>query len=211
MGLCEEVNRDFERVLQQTDAAAQMAQLAARMKAKGMHMHGDPFPTFLKPYFVEHDQRPYFARATSLMISSLNKIGDAYFREGKFREQIRLSGRTAELAAIDAGHSGHQIFNRLDVFFHPKTGELKFLEFNCGDPSGMGWHDQMLEMFLDLPVIKVLQRKYRFHVDWLVRSHHEKFLRKYREWCARKGITPEERPSIAFVCWEESTDRKSVV
>ncbi len=207
MSLLDEVNRDFEQILNRTDPAAQMQTLADRMKEKGMHMHGEPFPTFLKPYFVEHADRPLFAHATMMMIASLNKIGAAYFANGGFAKQIQLTGRTADLAAVDAGYPGHQIFNRLDVFFIPETKELKFLEFNCGDPSGMGWHDQMLEMFLDLPVIREMGKKYNFHVDWLVKSHHIKFIGKYKQWCARKGIVPEAKPNVAFVCWRESTVR----
>ncbi len=205
MGLLEKINTDFGKVLIETDPGPQMESLASQMADKKMFMEGKLFPTFLKPYFVDKKAIPLFQDVTRLLISSLNKIGDAYFKEGKFRDQIQLEGRTADLAAIDAGYPGHQIINRLDVFYIPQTGELKLLEYNCGDPSGMGWHDQMLEMFLGLPVIKKLSEKYDFHVDWLVKSHFRTFFKKYHEWCARKGIKPEEKPNISFVCKRDST------
>ncbi len=205
MDLLKQVNDDFEEMMAKTDPAEQMQTLAEKMAEKGMQMHGEAFPTYLKPYFVDAGDRNFFGKTTQLMISSLNKIGDAYFQEGAFKKQIQISGRTAELANIDAGYPGHQIVNRLDVFYIPETGELKYLEFNCGDPSGMGWHDNLLEMFLELPVIKELQKKYEVIVDWLVKSHFTIFLRKYRQWCENKGIEPLEKPNIAFVCWNEST------
>ncbi len=205
MGILTDVNNDFAEVLKRTDPVAQMDTLAARMADKRMFMEGKLFPTFLKPYFVDAKERTLFNEVTSTLIGSLNKIGDLYFKEGLFKEQIRLEGRTADLAALDYGYPGHQIINRLDVFFIPETGELKLLEYNCGDPSGMGWHDQMLEMFLDLPVMKELDKMYGLQVDWLVKSHFKTFFKKYREWCGRKGIEPEEKPNISFVCKRDST------
>jgi len=205
MSIYEKINADYKRALEKGDPVSQLKELQLKMKDKNMDMHGEPFPTFCKPYFVDEKDRPYIADATLKMISSINKIGDAYFKEGKFRKQIELEGRVADLALIDAGYPGHQIIDRLDVFFHPDTKELKFIEFNCGDPSGMGWNDNMLEMFLDLPAVKDLSSTYNFNVDWLVKSHERTMMRKYRQYCERKGIKPEEKPNVAFVCWRDST------
>jgi len=205
MSLLKDVNRDFGELLVQTGPGPQMKSLADQMARKNMFMDGELFPTFIKPYFVDQAVRPLFDKVTKLLISSLNKIGDLYFHEGLFKEQILLNGRTADLAAIDPGYFGHQIINRLDIFYIPETGELKLLEYNCGDPSGMGWHDQMLEMFLGLPVMKQLGEKYDFQIDWLVKSHFKTFMKKYQEWCRVKGVTPCEKPNISFVCKRDST------
>ncbi|MBN1355004.1 hypothetical protein JXA40_01925 [bacterium] len=205
MSLLKEVNRVFGETLEKTGPGPQMESLAGQMAGKNMFMDGKLFPTFLKPYFVEQAARPLFDKVTRLLIASLNKIGTLYFEEGLFKEQIRLAGRTADLASIDPGYPGHQIINRLDVFYIPQTGELKLLEYNCGDPSGMGWHDQMLEMFLGLPVIQQMAKQYRFHVDWLVKSHFRTFFKKYGQWCRNKGIQPEAKPNISFVCKRDST------
>lgn len=205
MSLLRDVNRDYGQVLKETDPAAQMTKFCGQMADKQMFMDGHLFPSFLKPYFVEQSARPLFDRVTKSLISSLNKIGDAYLKDGMFKEQIRLQGRLADLVAINYGYPGHHIFNRLDIFYIPETGELKLLEYNCGDPSGMGWHDQMLEMFLDLPVIKKMAEKYTFHIDWLVKSHFNTFFKKYHQWCERKGIKPEAKPNVSFVCKRDST------
>ncbi len=205
MNILNRINADFADTLVRTDPISQMESLASQMREKQMLMEGELFPTFLKPYFVDKRAIPLFEKVTRCLISSLNKIGDLYFKKNMFPEQIQLEGRTADLAAIDPGYPGHQIINRLDVFFIPETGELKLLEYNCGDPSGMGWHDQMLEMFLGLPVMKALAEKYNFRVDWLVKSHFKTFFKKYNEWCHQKGITPEDKPNISFVCKRDST------
>lgn len=205
MSIYDHINADYKAILEKGDPVAQLKTIQARMKDKNMEMFGKPFPTFCKPYFVDMADRPMIADSTEKMISSINKIGDAYFKDGAFQRQIRLKGRVADLAAVDAGYPGHQIINRLDVFFHPETKELKFIEFNCGDPSGMGWNDNMLEMFLDLPAVKELGKKYVLTADFLVKSHEKILMRKYRQFCERKGVKPEAKPNVAFVCWNEST------
>ncbi|MBN1550574.1 hypothetical protein JW979_03855 [bacterium] len=205
MNLLHQINHDFGKVLEATNPGQQMESLASQMADKQMFMDGKLFPTFIKPYFVEKSARPLFEKVTRLLISSLNKIGDTYFHENRFTDQIRLKGRLADLASLDPGYPGHQIINRLDIFYIPETQELKLLEYNCGDPSGMGWHDQMLEMFLGLPVIKKLQDKYEFQVDWLVKSHFKTFFKKYNEWCEKKGVKPEAKPNVSFVCKRDST------
>ncbi len=205
MSLLADVNRDYGIILEQTDPVSQMKKFESQMAEKKMFMEGKLFPSFLKPYFVEKKDRPLFDRVTKGLISSLNKIGDAYFDEGRFKEQIRLSGRTLDLASLNFGYPGHQIINRLDVFYIPETQELKLLEYNCGDPSGMGWHDQMLDMFLGMPAIAKLGEMYDFETDHLVKSHFRIFFRKYRQWCNNKGIKPQEKPNIAFVCKRDST------
>ncbi|MBN2385024.1 hypothetical protein JXQ70_19285 [bacterium] len=207
MTIYDQINADYKAILEKNDPVGQLKYIQGEMNKCRMDMHGEPFPTFAKPYFVDEADRPMISDATEKMITSLNKVGDAFFKEGKFKKQIQLEskGRTADLAYIDAGYPGHQIMNRLDVFFDTGTKSLKFLEFNCGDPSGMGWNDNMLSIFLQVPAVVELQKKYNLRPDWLVKSHEKKLLKKYRQFCERKGIKPEKKPNIAFVCWREST------
>ena len=56
-----------------------------------------------------------------MVISSLNKITEAYFKEGLFAEYIEFKGRLGELSTVDHIYPGHQIISRLDVFFNPEN------------------------------------------------------------------------------------------
>jgi hypothetical protein len=210
MHIVDQVNAEFKRILQQTDPQAQMTQLRQRMKEKEMEMHGKPFPTFLKPYFVAAEDYDYFANATRLMSSMIEKISKAYLEGYDFGNLVKLKGRIHELAKIDPVYPSRQVIQRLDVFYVPQTGDMMFIEFNCGDPSGMGWHDAMVDIFLDLPVIKELQKKFNLKVYKLLESHCQVLLRKYGQYCEAKGITPKEKPTIAIVCWKDSTIRGDV-
>ncbi len=206
MGLLKNVNGDFKKILLEMNPEDQMSMLTERMIEKEMDMNGDPFPTFLKPYFVENADRQFISTITSMMAVGLEKIGRAYLQDGTFSDIIELDGREGELARINPGYPGIQMVNRYDLFFNQETKDLKFLEFNCGDPSGMGWNDDMLEIFCGLPAVRKLAETYDLTVDRLLDSHHRALRRKYEQWCLNKGMgTPVPRPNIAIVCWNEST------
>jgi len=214
MKLIEKVNADFKKILEQSNAGAQMKQLTSQMKEKEMDMQGKLFPTFLKPYFVETSDRYYIARLTALMSLGLEKIGQAYLKEGKFKDIIELKGRLADLVRVNPGYPRCQMVNRYDLFFNLVTKDLKFIEFNCGDPSGMGWNDDMLDIFCALPVVRQLARKYEFTIDRLLDNHHRVLRRKYIQYCIGKNIIPEAKPNIALVCKRDSTivgDFKAIV
>jgi len=96
---------------------------------------------------------------------------------------------------------------RLDLFYQPETGDLQFLEFNCGDPSGLGWHDAMLDIFLQLPVMKKLDEMYVLKTDHLLDTQFAAVMLKYKEYCEKKNMTVKPDPNCAIVCKRDSTIR----
>ncbi len=205
MEFLKKVNKDFRELLSGMDPVGQMATLTGKMVGKGMEMEGDPFPTFLKPYFVDMRERKAIAHATEKIMTGLEKVGAEYMAGNDFDGLIHLHGRTAELAEVDPLYPNFQVMVRLDVFYHPDTGEMKFIEVNCGDPSGMGWHDAMLDFFLELPILKAMGEKYDLHTDHLLVTHKDALLDKYRQYCATRGIAPKSKPRFAIVCDRDST------
>jgi hypothetical protein len=207
MSLYNDVNRDYESLLVETDPKAQMAELERRMADKGMQMEGKAFPTFLKPYFVDMAVREEIAYATERMIEGIETVGRAYTDGYDFGGLVHLEGRTADLTKVDPLYPNYQVMVRLDVFFDPHTGVMQFIEFNCGDPSGMGWHDAMLDMFMDLPAVRKLGEKYTLHADYLMATQLNALLAKYAEFCTTKGIEKKDKPVLGVVCKRDSTIR----
>jgi hypothetical protein len=207
MNFIQQVNADFKKILEKTNAPKQLEMLTKQMKEKGMDMHGNAFPTFCKPYFVDMEDRYYVANVTTLMAMSLEKIGRAFMKERKFKDIIELEKdpRLFDLVKINPGYPSMQMVNRYDLFFDLKTKNLKFLEFNCGDPSGMGWNDDMVDIFWNMPFMKEMAKKYTLSLDRLLDSHHKALKRKYFQFCLNKGINPQTRPNISLVCWKDST------
>lgn len=208
MDFLRRVNADFQAILEKTGPVEQMLQLAEQMKLKGMHINGRPFPTFLKPYFLNLRQRQPIAEATRRIVSAVEKIGAAFLSGYNFNGLLHQDGLMDRLSRIDPLYPNYQVIMRLDAFFHPSSGEVKFLEFNCGDPTGMGNNDALLDMFLQLPVMRELSKKYNLHADYLLVSQFKVVLRKYRQFCKRKNIPAKPKPNCAIVC---SRDRDTGV
>ncbi len=207
MSLYADVNADFERILVETGPGEQMKEFERRMKENKMEMEGKLFPTFLKPYFVDSKHRKEIAFATEMMAKGLDEVGKAWVDGYDFKGLVHLEGRQKELSEVDPLYPNSQVMVRLDVFMNPETGAIKFLEFNCGDPSGMGWHDAMLDMFMDMKAVKKLGKQYRLSNDYLLPSQYKTLMQKYREYCKAKGVKPESKPVLALVCKRDSTIR----
>jgi len=217
MNFIDQVNADYEKILRKSDSAAQLKWLISGMGAAQMNMIDPkdhvvkPFPTFLKPYFVDMAHREKIALATKTVIKAVEKVGKAYIEDeqnfdGLFdlREEDP-SGRLFELSKVNPLYPNYQVMVRLDCFMDPHTGDMKFLEFNCGDPSGMGWNDAMLDIFLGLSAVKELGKKYKLHDDHLLATHHKTLLKKYAEYCKAKKATPKKKPFFAITMWKGST------
>ncbi len=205
----DEVNQHYEKILKETDPVAQFASLTEQMGKKGMFMEIDgvkrPFPTFMKPYFVDMAHRPLIARHTRNIIRGVEKVGKLFLEGHDFEGLVHQEGLIADLSRVDPIYPSLQVMVRLDCFYHPETGEMKFLEFNCGDPSGMGWNDAMLDIFLTMPAIRKLGEQFDVHSDHLLETHLQAMLKKYREFAEAKGLKPKSDPTFAIVCWREST------
>ena len=203
------LNADYEKIVKGGDPVAQMKVLEEKMAAKNMIMEIDgvkrAFPTFLKPYFVDMKRRDLIARHTRNIITGVEKIGKLFLAGNDFDGMVHQEGHIAELSKVDPIYPSMQVMVRLDCFFHPEDGEMKFLEVNCGDPSGMGWHDAMLDIFLGLPCIEELDKQYKIHADHLLETHRAAMLQKYTQWCEAKKIEPKDKPTFAIVCWKDST------
>jgi len=203
------LNADYEKIVKGSNPVEQMELLERRMAAKNMFMEIDgvkrPFPTFLKPYFVDMKRRDLIARHTRNIITGVEKVGKLFMEGFDFAGQVHQEGIIAELSKVDPVYPSFQVMVRLDCFFHPENGEMKFLEVNCGDPSGMGWHDAMLDIFLDLPCVKQLGEQYKIHADHLLETHRSAMLQKYRQWCEGKGVPVKDKPTFAIVAWKDST------
>jgi hypothetical protein len=169
--LIEKVNRDYRKVMENMEgsgnpASKQFEDLKARMVEKNFTMSGKPFPTFLKPLFIPRSMMEYFARTTQLVMGCLEKVSDLYFSEPDYRKYFEMDPLEAELAEINPRYPRRIINARLDAFL--TTGGIRFLEFNCDSPCGMGWHDELIKLFDTLPIMDELRKKYNATFDSLL-------------------------------------------
>ncbi len=202
-----EAKEGFKRVLEEIGEEAlveQTADLNRRLLEKNFTIKGEPFPTFLKPYLVDADLKPMFERSTRVIMDCLEKVGDLFFSDPQYESYFEMDALDLELARIDPGYKRRVINGRLDAFLYD-TGEgpqLKFLEFNCDSPCGMGWHDQLIGMLAETPVYRAFDAKFpSSHRDPITPSLLEGLRAKNREFGNPDDAT------FAVLCWEDSAVR----
>ncbi len=198
----EAVDKEYNRIVEKSQksgnpASEQFETLKANMVERNFTMSGKPFPTFLKPVFVPKKSMEYFAETTSVIMDCLEKVSDLYFSEPSYRKYFEMDKTEAELAEIDPRYPRRIINARLDAFLVDDC--LRFLEFNCDSPCGMGWHDELIKLFDELPVMKELRKKFKVSFDGIL----PRWLPALQGKSKQVGNPPDS--TFAVVCEETST------
>jgi hypothetical protein len=197
-----QINDDFRRIVEtahEPTAREQMEQLRALMLELNFTMSGKPFPTFLKPLLLESKVRSYLARVTNTIMDCVEKVSDLFFSNPELEPFFELDPLDRELAKIDPHYPRRVINGRLDAFLYEDG--LKFLEFNCDSPCGMGWHDHLVTLLSQLPVMQEFRDLYEARFEPLLPNLYAMFQKKARQ----VGI-PEDA-TYAIVADRESTVR----
>ncbi len=205
MSIVNKTNELFKKFMAEGKPTEEMAGLAVQMAEYDMTMGGKPFPTFLKPYILAKKDKPLIKHATNNIMTAIEKVADAFFTDPKFKNLLELQDLVEKYAKMDQIYPRRQIVARLDAFFMPDTGDIKFIEFNCDSPSGMGWHDVMVDMFRELPTLKKVGAQVKLDADKFLDTHTKMLLKKYKQFCEKKGTMPVENPLFAIVCATDST------
>jgi len=177
-----QVNDDYRRIIDSAinpSAREQNDRLKDRLMELNFTMHGKPFPTFLKPLFVDGRQRKYLAYVTNTIMNCVEKVCDLYFSRPDLEPFFEMDPLERQLADINPRYPRRVINARLDAFLYEKG--LKFLEFNCDSPCGMGWHDQLLKLLAELPVIQQADDQLGTWREPLLPNLYKMFQRKVRQ------------------------------
>jgi hypothetical protein len=173
------------------------------MLEKNFTMSGKPFPTFLKPYFVDKDLIPVFEKWTRVIMDCVEKVGDLFFSNPEYEKYFEMDALDLELAKIDPRYPRRAINARLDAFlsYGPDGPDLKIIEFNCDSPCGMGWHGQLIAMLAELPVYREFDEATGAYRNRIVPSLLEGLRNKNREFGNPSDTT------FAILSWDDSTVR----
>jgi glutathionylspermidine synthase len=133
------------------NALEQMKDLNEKLLENKFTMQGKPFPTFLKPLFVEKRIYKNLQQITNTIMDCVEKVSDLFYSNPEMEKYFEMDPIDLELARIKPNYPRRVINGRLDAFL--SEDGLKFLEFNCDSPCGMGWHDKLLTLLSEIPVI----------------------------------------------------------
>lgn len=175
-------------------------QMMSELEKRHLFFGKLPVCRVLRPHFYGKTQWEYLSRRTQLILNAFSKAHQAALQDDEIRAQLDLEAFEEALFSVDLA-TGIKIpwsSSRLDAFYHPETGYLRFVEYNAETPAGIGYGDQLTEMFLSLPVMKDFQETYRVAKTWGLPQLLGVVLRGYRDWGGR-----ELTPNIAIVDWQD--------
>ncbi len=170
--------------------------LQRRMAARGCKFGNEIVPTFLKPVFLATEKIEDIKRIIRVIAGILEKITRIYFKRGDLADYFYVSERAKPWVEADQGYRRNIIIARPDAFLVDET--IRFVEFNCDSPAGMGYSDVEEEIFLGLEPIEEIRGC--FSLIYKNRSLRllAALLETYREF-AGSGNSPR----IAIIDWKD--------
>lgn len=180
------------------NAAETFGLFSADLRRRRCYFGERPICTVLRPHFYLPAQWQYLKHQTELVLGAFGKAHRAVMAQAGLRAELSLEPYEEALFTLEIGYEAPWSTARLDSFYHPETGALKFLEYNAETPAGMGYEDQLSEAFLDLDLIK------RFHQTYHLRNFHMRrallatLLDVYRQFSGTGNA-----PQVAIIDWAD--------
>ena len=191
---------DYDRLLKDEKALVQEmeARLFDRMRAAKLTFGGRVLCPFLRPSFVAPRDYEDIRGVCRGILGAITKV-EATLGEELWR-RVDLLEEERELVAIDPGYSRSSPTCRLDSFLTPTA--YQFVELNAETPAGIGYAEELVDIFLDLPLVKKFQERYR-----LRRFRARERLLETLVACYREAGGRLERPTIAIVDYDDVPTR----
>src|SRR5512139_591005 len=178
-------------VARENDAA-----LSAAVQREGLFFGTRPICIVLRPRLLGEEQYARLQDVCSKVARTARQVVKFMLSNAPTRELMAFTPGENALLALDAGYAEPSASSRLDSFFDNHTGSLQFVEYNAESPAGMGYEDELADVFLSLPVMQEFGRKYRVSRAPAAPPMVQTLLEKFREW-GKSGD-----PRAAIVDWK---------
>jgi uncharacterized circularly permuted ATP-grasp superfamily protein len=169
---------------------------------RGMYFGERPLCSVLRPRFLTPAQFAAVSRSVEAVMGAFQRAYQAARADASVLDQFRLLGWEAALLTDPARVPEPSPTSRLDAFFTPEDGALRFTEFNAETPAGPAYMDELSEVMLALPVMGEFSRT---HVVRTLPARHgvlHSLMRAFRAWS-----TDGQPPRIAIVDWDDVPTR----
>jgi hypothetical protein len=169
-----------------------------RMRAAKLTFGGRVLCPFVRPHFVSPAAYEEIRSVCRGIFRAIEKAEQALGTE--LWDRVDLTPEERELVAIDPGYRRSSPTSRLDSFL--TTSTYQFVELNAESPAGIAYNEVLVELFLELPLLKRFQERYvlrRFRA-------RERLLETLLS-CYREAGGKAEHPTIAIVDYEDVPTR----
>jgi hypothetical protein len=191
---------DYHRLLRADEGLAQelRERFFERMREANLTFGGRLLCPFPRPNFVSPAVYDEIRGVCRAIFRAIEKVEARLGRE--LWDRVDVTPEERELVAIEPGFSRSAPMARLDSFL--TTSAYQFVELNAETPAGIAYNELLVDVFLDLPILKAFQERYvlrRFRA-------RERVLETLLA-CYREAGGSREDPTIAIVDYEEVPTR----
>jgi hypothetical protein len=179
-------------------AGDSQAQLDDQLRRRGLFFGARPLCTVLRPRFLTPEQYRFLQARARELLRAFDKAYRAALAGPAFRAQFGLLDWEEELIRQEPGFRDVSPTSRLDAFYVPETGELRFTEYNAETPAGVAYSDVLSEVFYGLRVMREFLRHYDLRPLPARHNVVHALLDAYHQWTGRR-----EAPRIAIVDWRD--------
>jgi hypothetical protein len=186
---------DYHRLLRDETAFVEEmeARLFDRMRAAKLTFGDRVLCPFVRPAFITPADYADVKDVCRGILTAISKV-EATLGAGLW-DRVDLTPDERELVAIDPGYRASSPSCRLDSFLTPSA--YQFVELNAETPAGIAYAEALVDIFLELPIVRKFQERYRLH-----RFQARSRLLETLVSCYREAGGRVERPRIAIVDYD---------
>jgi len=187
-------------------AEASASMLDELLRREGLFFGDRPLCGVLRPRFLSPGEYRHIARACALVGSAFEAVRVSAMGNDALRAQFGLTAWEEQLIHADPGFAVASPTSRLDAFFAPGAGGLKFTEYNAETPAGGAYNDALSRVFMALPAMHAFSRTHAAFPIPAAPSIVHAMLAAYHQW---RGV--REKPNVVILDWAEVPTRSEFV
>jgi uncharacterized circularly permuted ATP-grasp superfamily protein len=173
------------------------AWLTGQLRRRGLFFGERPLCTVLRPRFLTPEQYTLLRERIAVLLVAFDRILQAALADPGLLDQFGLLDWERSLALEDPRIPASPV-SRLDAFFDPADGRLRFTEYNAETPAGSAYHDALSELFLTLPAAAPFLRTHALR-PLPARPHVlHALLEAYYQWSGQRAP-----PVVGILDWKE--------
>ena len=173
------------------------AWLSEGLRQRGLFFGERPLCTVLRPRFLTPAQYTLLRERIAVLLGAFDRALQAALASPAMLDQFGLFDWERSLALEDPRIPPSPV-SRLDAFFDPADGRLRFTEYNAETPAGSAYNDALTELFLALPAAGPFLRSHALRPLPARANVLHALLAAYQQWSGRRGL-----PVIGILDWKE--------
>lgn len=191
---------DYHRLLRDEKGLVQELEqgFLDKMRAAQLTFGGRVLCPFPRPNFIAPADYEAIRDVCRAIFAAIEKVAE-HLGEALW-QRVDVTDDERELVAIDPGYKRRSPSARLDSFL--TANAFQYVELNAETPAGIGYNEVLVDLFLELPVLKKFQERWT-----LTRFKARERLLETLLGCYREAGGKAPKPTIAIVDYEEVPTR----